>query len=196
MIRKEKYTVEDILSHIGPSTSPIILDDDPVKVNSLRMQCFKYHGITCVHCGVKGTFFAKEKHHVRDKSFHLNLYGIDQCGREVLMTRDHIIALAKNGNDALENLQTMCQRCNSLKGSKDTVNDSIKAISILTRKNKLNALWLISPVIFFLIMANLPFNNNLHYGCLVFAVIPVIVYITKLFERGMNTLLGIKGKPK
>jgi 5-methylcytosine-specific restriction endonuclease McrA len=196
MIRKEKYGVEDILLRIGPNTSPIVLDGDPVKVNSLRMQCFKFHGITCVHCGVKGTFFAKEKHHARDKSFHLNLYGIDQFGREILMTRDHIVALAKNGKDILENLQTMCQRCNSLKGSKDTVSESIKAINTVTKKKKLNALLFISPVFFFLILADLPLSSNLHYGSLLMAAIPVVVYMTKLFDRGMNTLLGIKGKPK
>jgi hypothetical protein len=116
MIRKEKYPVEQILPLIKPGARAF-LGEDVVGIGSIRMLNFKHHGIICVRCGVVGSFFAKEKHSPRDGSYHLDLYAIRADGNEVLMTRDHIIAKADGGSDNLENMQTMCVKCNNLKGS-------------------------------------------------------------------------------
>lgn len=48
---------------------------------------------------------------------HLNLYHFTERGGYLLMTRDHILPVAWNGDDSVENLQTMCAQCNQAKGT-------------------------------------------------------------------------------
>lgn len=43
---------------------------------------------------------------------------IDENGKEVLMTKDHIIPKSKGGADDISNYQTMCERCNEAKGNR------------------------------------------------------------------------------
>lgn len=98
-----------------------------VNVTSLRLRTFalarvKYglHGdrpFGCVKCGLKAAFFAVETQ-VFDKnaqSPHLNLYGVNEEGEEVLMTHDHRIARSLGGKDDLTNTQLMCSPCNAAK---------------------------------------------------------------------------------
>lgn len=87
-----------------------------VRGNSERFQTFFTKGCSCVKCGIKGEFFAKEKRE-NDVSYHLNLYGFDSEGKEVLMTKDHIIPQSKGGKNHLDNYQPMCERCNKNKGN-------------------------------------------------------------------------------
>ena len=94
-----------------------------VRFTSRRYKCYKLRGTTCVSCGLKGHYFAVEKHrywHQKDVSnpYHLNLYHKRKDGVEVMLTVDHIIPLAQNGSDSVKNLQPMCRPCNSRKGSK------------------------------------------------------------------------------
>lgn len=49
-------------------------------------------------------------------SAHFNLYA-EKDGESRLMTKDHIIPKSKGGKNHLDNLQTMCDHCNSKKGS-------------------------------------------------------------------------------
>ena len=114
MIRKETYTIEQILPLIGTG-GQVVLDGDKININSLRMLCFKVHGLSC-KCGLIGSFFAKEKHTKKDKSYHLNLYAV-RDDKEILMTKDHIIAKSNDGADHIDNLQTMCTICNLEKGN-------------------------------------------------------------------------------
>ena len=117
MFRKEIYPIERVLPFIGSEERRINFDGDFIKIDTLRLMSFKVHGITCVKCGIKGEFFAKEKHK-GDVSYHFNLYARNQLGEEVLMTRDHIIPLSKGGSEVIENLQTMCSVCNQIKDNK------------------------------------------------------------------------------
>lgn len=94
----------------------IIFDGDSIKANSQRYQTFFHKGITCVNCGIKGQFFAKEKAE-NDGSYHLNLYAVNSEGEEVLMTKDHILPKSKGGKNTLENYQCMCTICNEQKGN-------------------------------------------------------------------------------
>ena len=98
------------------------VDGDLTYVNLLGMQLFKEKGCKCVSCNTTGTFFRKEKTSGPKKmifsNWHLNLYGVDYMGREVLMTKDHTLAKSKGGEDSLENFETMCQNCNQRKGTK------------------------------------------------------------------------------
>jgi len=122
-IRKEIYPLAQILPLI-PDTyrkniQRIILDGDRVKISSKRLIVFK-KSVKCVKCGLEGLFFAKEKIEGHT-SYHLNLYAVKD-GEEILMTKDHIIPLSKNGQNTLSNLQTMCCICNLEKG--DTLEDN------------------------------------------------------------------------
>ena len=122
-IQKEIYSIAEIREKtremlFNPKyiKSKIILDGDAIKANSQRYQVFFTKGIKCSCCGIEGKFFRKEKL-LNDKSYHLNLYAIDDDGNEVLMTKDHIIPKSKGGRDILENYQPMCEHCNRAKGN-------------------------------------------------------------------------------
>ncbi len=90
-----------------------------VAMGSHRYELFATKGIRCVRCGLTGVFFALERgaKNSADK-FHFNLYGFDGKGREMLITKDHIVPRAKGGKNTLRNYQTMCQKCNQQKGDK------------------------------------------------------------------------------
>ena len=124
LIRKEIYSVEEVRDKVknvlfedNKYLSKVEFDGDLVKGNSQRYQTFFTKGCKCVKCGIEGKYFAKEKH-FKDRSYHLNLYAIDDNGNEVLMTKDHIIPQSKGGSDDISNYQTMCEPCNKAKGSK------------------------------------------------------------------------------
>lgn len=122
LMRKSTYTVEETFEILGEDIfNPEDrykkeFDGDMIKANSQRYQLFKTKSCTCVRCGITGTFFAKEKR-INDKSYHLNLYGYDKNGNEVLMTKDHILPKSKGGEDILDNYQPMCEKCNTEKGN-------------------------------------------------------------------------------
>jgi 5-methylcytosine-specific restriction endonuclease McrA len=90
-----------------------------VKMSSQRLILFKSNP-KCVCCGVEGSFFALEQH--TNETPHLNFYAIKD-GKEMLMTKDHIVPIAKSGKDYLSNYQTMCAECNELKSSHTIVFD-------------------------------------------------------------------------
>lgn len=115
-----KYSIEEILPLLrgkqGKKSRTIILDGDRIKVSSVRLLTFSRHGIKCVKCGMEGVFFVKERHRKsNDDGFHLNLYGFNEHGSEVLMTSDHIIPRSKGGSEGVLNRQPMCIHCNNKK---------------------------------------------------------------------------------
>lgn len=120
------YPVDIILPQIGPEQKILVNDEHWVGASSLRMQTFKEKGVDCVVCGCKGAYFSAERQIWRNKlkerpfvgSYHFNLYGITPTGTLRLMTHDHIIPLSNYGANTLENSTTMCEKCNSKKGSK------------------------------------------------------------------------------
>jgi 5-methylcytosine-specific restriction endonuclease McrA len=40
-----------------------------------------------------------------------------RAGRDLSLTRDHIVPVSRGGSDAIENIQPLCLRCNVLKGA-------------------------------------------------------------------------------
>lgn len=118
--RKETYSVEDVLFHVrmdGHNTS-VDFDGDSIHMGSQRYRLFK-KSVTCVQCGIAGTFFAKERSiYQPDAGYHFNLYGNRPDGSEVMMTKDHIIPKSKGGVNKMSNYQTMCAPCNERKGNK------------------------------------------------------------------------------
>lgn len=116
MIRyPKKYRPSYVLAHIvePTTTPPIEIDGDAVKMGSLRYKVFRKN-LRCAYCGLEGTHFYKEKHAL-EHPYHFNLYGTNYQGQEVLLTKDHIRPVSAGGSDDLENMQTLCRRCNELK---------------------------------------------------------------------------------
>lgn len=116
-IKEVREIVKDVLFYKDKRYAKVDLDGDIIKGNSQRYQTFFTKGIKCSCCGIEGKYFAKEKR-INDKSYHLNLYAIDENGKEILMTKDHILPKSKGGKDEIENYQPMCIKCNRVKGNK------------------------------------------------------------------------------
>jgi 5-methylcytosine-specific restriction endonuclease McrA len=99
-------------------------DGDVIPLISDRYHLFAANPC-CVVCGIKGEFYAKERSAQRkggrwvavdpDSKFHLNLYAVGSNGKEVLMTKDHVLPKSQGGKNHLTNYQTMCSPCNLAK---------------------------------------------------------------------------------
>jgi hypothetical protein len=147
MITLAKYHFDYIYPLIGKGKPKIELEANynvfKVKVSSDRLECFKRNH-KCVSCKCIGSVFLLQSHIVgsshsvnclidncewcairqnRNQSPgmmaapHLNMYHVGARGGLVLMTKDHIIPRSKGGSDHIDNLQTMCSKCNSKKGN-------------------------------------------------------------------------------
>jgi len=111
------FQIDEILEFIGPRKKEFM--GYLIKMNSLRYHTFKKN-IKCAGCGIEGTHFALESHNYPQclTNLHFNLYAINAYGDEVLMTKDHIIPRSKGGRDHIDNMQTMCTKCNGEKDDK------------------------------------------------------------------------------
>lgn len=123
--RKEVYSIEqirqatkDVLFNKKKEAN-ITLDGDVIHGNSQRYQLFFTKGVKCCCCGIEGKYFRKERsrRQKNNQRYHLNLYGVNDDGIEILITKDHIIPASKGGNNHLSNYQTMCEICNKKKGN-------------------------------------------------------------------------------
>ncbi|MBC7660550.1 MAG: HNH endonuclease [Chitinophagaceae bacterium] len=125
LVRKELLPIKDVLAHVRFTPKELsaqshpeamkLIAGDLINVTSLKLQTFKENGTRCRICGAKGEYFAKEKYSDQPY-YHLNLYCL-KSEEEVLMTKDHIIPIAKGGRDRLNNFQTLCVDCNKKKAS-------------------------------------------------------------------------------
>ena len=104
-----------------------------VKMNSDRYLLFKQNS-SCVSCSLKGTRLFLECYE-NDRIPHFNLYG-DLDGKLILFTKDHIQAKAYGGQDVLENYQTMCALCNSLKAHSNLTLESLGKLRQIYDENK------------------------------------------------------------
>ena len=120
MLRLHTFPLAVILPLVKAGAGPVLLNGIRVSVGVKRLVVFATKGIACKKCGLVGDHFALESHLDPATGVvltpHLNLYG--KCGeKEVLMTIDHIQALADGGTSEMSNLQPMCSPCNRRKGS-------------------------------------------------------------------------------
>lgn len=134
MVNKKSHThykvlavfgVDEIVSHINPGVrKSFVVSGEKYNVNcgSIRLRTFK-QSLVCVTCGLVGSAFLLEmtSANIRNnESPHLNLYGVNEAGEYVMMTKDHILPKSRGGKDELTNLQTMCYVCNEEKGNNVT----------------------------------------------------------------------------
>jgi len=99
-------------------------------IYSLRLKtmcrAYRRNEFYCPSCGLPASFFAVESF-VRNgdnNSCHVNLYGVNKEGKEVLFTHDHTLARSLGGQDNLENTTMMCSPCNNKKSLWE--NDEVK----------------------------------------------------------------------
>jgi len=116
------WLYEELVDFIGVGkksialTVPTLHDTFSVRVNSLRMECFK-NDPSCAFCKKRvGVLWVLEAH--ANEKPHLNLYAIGKKGGLILMNKDHLIPKSKGGEDKLYNLVTSCEPCNTLKCDK------------------------------------------------------------------------------
>ena len=125
--RLKKYTIEEIQKKIEEGYNdeeyadsrrdhflePELLGDRKIKTR--RAKVYFKKGFDCVKdgCVVEGLYFALDLD--MGGGIHLDLYGLEEDGTEVLMTIDHIHPRAKGGKDTTKNYQPMCVVCNFIK---------------------------------------------------------------------------------
>ena len=80
---------------------------------------FIKNGFKCAKCGIVGQYVHLE-HNIRNKN-HLNVYGVDCNGKEILLTKDHIYPKSKGGLDNIINYQVLCEECNGEKSDKSPI---------------------------------------------------------------------------
>lgn len=132
--RKAIFKPSDILPYTGKKIK-MIFAGESVNMKSDRYEVFKKMGHKCVSCGIEGTIMALETHSPSEKTlkrykkanktidnacvaYHFNLYGLDEDGNEVMLTKDHIIPKSRGGKNNIDNYQPMCSNCNNEKGNK------------------------------------------------------------------------------
>lgn len=126
------YGITAVLAHTraardgGPLR--VHIDGDEVGVSSLRMQTFLVWGTRCAGCGVEGSHFRKERSHPSDPRPHLNLYAEVPGDVEALMTADHVHPRSRGGANSIENMQTMCFRCNGRKADSVTAGATVAGV--------------------------------------------------------------------
>lgn len=116
---KEDISAWDGIPFKGQKSSDhnIVVEGYNVYTLSQRYKTFMERGHVCKHCKRRGAYYALETSNPESKRAHFNLYSEDG----MLMTKDHIFPKSKGGTDTIDNMETLCQECNSKKGN--TVNE-------------------------------------------------------------------------
>lgn len=99
----------------------IHIDTAPKSIKQLTSpyRCGKRDGsFACKKCGIVPSLIIKYRHKNEPEStVHTDMFHIGKNGGLTMMTVDHILPKSAGGTDRLTNLEIMCQRCNSNKGS-------------------------------------------------------------------------------
>lgn len=110
--------LEDVLERIRNGDSSMVVGGVALSLEGLRLQTFASSQLCCSdpNCETKPGYFAVERTldstHPEFSRYHLNLYGTNKNGHEILFTHDHTLARALGGADDRENTTLMCGPCN------------------------------------------------------------------------------------
>lgn len=93
------------------------IDGYKVKTNSERYKNFSKNGYVCKHCGIEGTYATLERGITmkNEERMHFNIYGLDEYGNEIMLTKDHRYPKCRGGLDDINNYQVLCEKCNTAK---------------------------------------------------------------------------------
>lgn len=116
-VRAGIVSIEEVLPLIADRTvQKVELHGHMVNVTSLRLRTFAEKGLCCSACGLQATHFAVETQKANNH-WHLNLWA-DRSAEgkgEMLMTHDHTLSRGLGGRDHIDNVTTMCRKCNHQK---------------------------------------------------------------------------------
>jgi len=136
-----KISIDLVLNQLPEKRIPghtITLNGVEVPTDMDNLYLFKEKGIKCVGCQKVAQYFYIERFgngkHLYNK-WHLNLYGVAENGKDLLFTKDHIVPKIAGGLDDMDNMQTMCTRCNCKKGSR-SMSDFSKNLIHAKEQNK------------------------------------------------------------
>lgn len=90
-----------------------------VRTKDDRYLNFITNGFECSKCGLKGEYANLECN--SQLGNHLNVYGTNKAGENILLTKDHIYPKSKGGLDDIKNYQVLCERCNNNKKDKSPI---------------------------------------------------------------------------
>jgi hypothetical protein len=122
--RLTKLSIDEVFSAIKENRE-LVFAGRPMQY-SVRVLTYFAHGVDCIckGCTVKGAYFAVERQINRKTglpntlSYHLNFYGLNEDGEEIMMTSDHKMPKSQGGSlNGLHNRQPMCTICNCEKGN-------------------------------------------------------------------------------
>lgn len=110
--------IQAVFERIRNGEASMEVDGHRVSLKGLRLHTFATSPCRCSNpeCAHVPSYFAVERHlrsqHPEFSVFHLNLYGTDEQGNEILFTHDHTLARGLGGADSRENTTLMCNPCN------------------------------------------------------------------------------------
>lgn len=119
------YTIKEIKAH-GNADSFLDPDVTDKKIKLRRAQILNQIGYQCCehNCGLKDFYFGLGID--KGGGIHLDLYGIDQDGDDVMITIDHIKPKSKGGKDVINNFRSMCKVHNEMKANEHNFNRKFK----------------------------------------------------------------------
>ena len=109
----EKLPLSIIRDTYQDKNIKVKIDKYNVQAKDDRYLNFIINGFKCAKCGIEGEYVNLECNSRLGN--HLNVYGIDRSGNEILLTKDHIYPKSKGGLDDIRNYQVLCERCNNNK---------------------------------------------------------------------------------
>lgn len=108
------YSLNEVLDKVMCGECKVDFNSYTINMNKDNLKLF-FRNHVCVKCGIEGQYFAMECN--GNDNPHFNLYALKD-GKEILITKDHILPKSLGGKDVISNYQTMCFSCNQEKGNK------------------------------------------------------------------------------